>query len=175
VNRRRWTALDVALIAVTLAGAYLLKRHYSRASVEELDWILRPTAALVSAVTGTPFVHEANAGYMSRDCYFVIAKPCAGVNFLIVALCASVLAFVRTRRTAAGKLLLVAATVPCAYAATLVTNTVRIALAVKLHTDVGAVGPLAPADLHRVEGVLIYTLLLCAFFAVARRALWVPR
>ncbi len=166
--------LELALLCLTLVGAFLVKRHYSDAPVDELGYVLRPTAALVELVTGTTFTHEAREGYLSRATHFVIAKPCAGVNFWIVAACASVFAFVPTRRTAIGQLLLWAGCVGGAFVATLVTNTVRIAIAIELHTQVGAIGPLSPDRVHQLEGMLVYTLSLCLLFLAARRLLSRP-
>ena len=163
--------LDLALIVLVLAGAYGVKRHFSDAPIEELDYILRPTTALVTATTGTEFTWQPGEGYMSREAYFLIARPCAGVNFWIVAACASVFAFVGTRRTAGGKLLLAAGSVVVGFLATVVANAVRIAVAVLLHTRVGALGPLDGGRLHHIEGVAVYTFFLCVFFLVARRAL----
>jgi exosortase K len=163
--------LDLLLVAVTLAGAYLVKRHHSAAPVDELGYILGPTAALVELVTGTPFEREGGTGYLARDAHFIIARPCAGVNFWIVAACAAVVAFIGTRRTAVGKVLLVAGSVVGAFAATLVANTARIALALWLHTDVGAVGPLDRGRVHHLAGVVVYTVSLCVLFLTARRAL----
>src|SRR5262245_57950325 len=107
MSAERWTAWDVALVALTFAAAYALKRFYSDAGADELGWILRPTAALVEAGTGARFTPEAGVGFLSREKLFIIAKACAGVNFLIVAASAAVVAFVRTRRTLAGKVALV--------------------------------------------------------------------
>ena len=161
------TRRDLAAIVVTLAVAYGVKRHFSRAPVDDLDWILRPTAALVSAVDGTPFVRTPGEGYVSLERHFVIAKACAGVNFLIVAFCAPVLAFVAgTRR----KALLVLGSAAAAYLATLVANAMRIVIAVRLADGMADADALARERAHRVEGVVIYTLALCLFFLAARRA-----
>src|SRR5687767_10590457 len=71
--------------AVILTAAASLKLFYSSASVNDLRWILAPTAALSGWVTGTEFTFEPYAGYMSADRTFLIAASCSGVNFLIIA------------------------------------------------------------------------------------------
>jgi exosortase K len=163
--------LDLVLIALTVAAAYAVKRHFSEASVDDLGWILAPTAALVERILQTPFVAEAGVGYLSREHAFVIAKPCAGVNFFIVAACAAVIGLVHTRRTAAGKLLLVAGGVAGAYAATLCANAVRIAIAVSLQDDLATAGAEMRERVHRLEGVVVYAVFLFALYAASRRAL----
>lgn len=164
---RRWSAIDLALVGATLAGAYLLKRHYSAANADDLGWILRPTAWLVGATTGLDFHREAGAGYALVDRSFVIARPCAGVNFLIVAWCAAAIAFVRARRGVAGKLALVGGGLVAAYALALVTNALRIAVALALRD-----ADLGPRSLvHQLEGTVVYVGALCLAFAAARRVI----
>jgi len=167
----RWRAIDVALVAVALAAAYALKRHYSDDGVDQLAWILAPTAALVELATGTQFVHETGIGYLGRESFFIIAKPCAGVNFLIVAFAASVFAFVRGRRTLLGKLALVAGSFAGAYAAALVANTIRIAIAVELQPRLAELGAAARERVHHAEGVVVYLVALLLCFVAARRVL----
>ena len=76
---KHWTQLIVVL---TIAVG--LKLYYSAASVNDLRWVLAPTAWLAQAITGTVFEFEPYAGYMSFDRRFVIAAACSGVNFLII-------------------------------------------------------------------------------------------
>ena len=144
---------DIMAIAITLAIAYGLKRHYSDDRVDRLDWILRPTAALV----GTDFERTPGEGYLSRDRHFLIAKACAGVNFLIVAFCAPVLGFVTSVRR---KWLLVVGAAAAAYVATVLVNALRIAVAMQLE----------PSQ-HQLEGVVVYAVGLCLFYAATRRVL----
>src|SRR5688500_20194448 len=76
-----WSAQLVVLLLCALA----LKVHYSTASPDDLRWILGPTTVLVELLTGKSFEFESYTGYMSSDRRFVIAAPCAGVNFLLTA------------------------------------------------------------------------------------------
>src|SRR5262249_39827813 len=113
------------------------------------------TASLAGAATGTRFEMEPGAGYMSRERLFLIEKSCAGVNFMIAAFAMS--AYVLRRRvvtlwSAAGTY---AACLSAGYAAAVLVNAPRIAAAVWL----AAVSPpsrIAPAQLHRIEGVVVY-------------------
>ena len=75
----------VALLACVLTLAWALKRHYAAADVGDLGWVLTPVTRLTTLVTGMSFEWESGAGYLARDEMFLIAKPCAGVNFMIAA------------------------------------------------------------------------------------------
>ena len=72
-----------AQLAIVLLCALALKQYYSTATADELRWILAPTTLLVELLSGRSFTFESYTGYMSNDHTFVIAVPCAGVNFLI--------------------------------------------------------------------------------------------
>jgi len=180
VARRGDRIAAIAILGLTLAAAFALKLHYSAASADDLRWILAPTAALVELVTGAAFVAEAGTGYLSTELRYLIAPSCAGVNFLIVAACALVFGFVRPHRRAAHNALIAAASVAAAFAAALVANTVRIALAIWLHLHAVSWGWLTPDRLHRIAGVAVYLALLLALFAAARRiarmraGMWLP-
>jgi exosortase K len=72
---------------LTLVLAVSLKHHYSEAGSEDLAWILRPTAWLVEHIGKIRFEEEAHTGFVNYSRRIVIASACAGVNFLIIALC----------------------------------------------------------------------------------------
>jgi exosortase K len=160
----RW---QIAALAVALAVIVAGKQHYRTASPGELGWILAPTARMVSAVSGGNFVYEAGVGWVDRAATFIIAPSCAGVNFALAAFLALTLgslAGMRTGRAAAARL---AAAAALAYGATLIVNTLRIALAIALHRGTIDLGGLDRAEVHRVEGILVYLCGLCALYALA--------
>jgi exosortase K len=167
-------AWDALFVVATLVAAYFLKRHYSLATPDELWWVLAPTAQIVESVLGTAFIEEAHAGFMSRELEFVIAPSCAGVNFLIIAFSMFVLAFVPTRRTLRGKILLWIGGACVAYGLTLVVNSLRILIAIWLRGRGVAFGVLDAETVHRVEGVAVYFVSLCVFYLAARALLRRP-
>lgn len=156
------------LIAV-VACSFGLKQYYSTASPDELRWILAPTTWLVELLSGRSFSFESNAGYMSSDHSFLIAASCAGVNFLITAflmLGLKQLWHVRYTTTRWHFLPLGAL---MAYLATLCANTVRICTALELQNLRHEITWLSPAQLHRVEGILIYFGFLLFLFMLTER------
>ncbi len=157
-----------ALIAVALVIAG--KQYFRDATAGDLGWLLAPTATCVSAVTGSHFVAEAGVGYTDRAVGFEIAPVCAGLQFMLAAILALVIGWLPgmvTWRTMARRL---AAAVVAAYAATIVVNTLRIAIAIRLHAH-----HLGGEDLHRLEGVIVYLGGLCALYALAQRLAARPR
>ena len=160
-----WSAqlLTVGLCALALKG------YYSTATANDLGWILAPTAALVELLSGKHFAFESYTGYMSSDRTFVIAVPCAGVNFLITAfLMLSLRRLWRERFRSIGWAFLPFAAV-LAYVATLIANTARIWFALELRSRQVAIDGLTGNQLHRVEGVVVYfSFLLLLFFLVER-------
>ena len=168
MTRKVCSRRNAQLLAVALCAA-ALKLHYSTAGADGLRWILAPTTFLVELVSGQRFEYEARAGYMSGDHTFLIAAPCAGVNFLIASflmlslrkLCGGGV------RGAGWKSIPLAAL--CAYLATVVANAVRISAALQTRASPLEAGWLSPGQLHRLEGIVIYFGFLLLLFALSEK------
>ncbi len=144
-----------SLLLATAAVAVALKVHFARAEVDDLRWMLAPTARLASWLSGVSFAYEPGAGYLSQERMFLIEKPCAGVNFLIAAVLVSGIVASASASVRRLGLVLVAS-----YAVAVMTNALRIAGALWL-----AAHHLAGAQVHRVEGVIVYFGSLAAYYA----------
>jgi exosortase K len=155
----KWAAV------VLLAAA--LKLYYSSAGVDDLRWILAPTACLVELTTGLGFYFEAHVGYMSIDRTFLIALPCSGVNFLIVAFLTLSLRRLLGDNVTWRSL---GFAVVIAFVATIVANTARISVAIQLRDLAPALDWLEPEDLHRLEGIAVYFAALLVLYFVDERA-----
>jgi exosortase K len=153
------------LIVAALALAWLLKRYYSHASPESLKWMLAPTAWLVGGWFGAPFGFVSGYGYLSPALHFGIVPACAGINFLIVVLGSFICGILPhiAGWTARGWWFILGTA--AAYLVTLLANTVRIIIAVWLQLH-----PLNldHAQLHRVEGSLVYLVFLFGFYSLAQ-------
>ncbi len=149
-------------IAVALV---VLGKHYIRdASAEDLGWLLAPTAKCVSVLTGSHFVREAGVGYIDRCITFEIAPVCAGVHFMLAAILALAIGWRHHMITWRAMGYRLATLVAVAYVATIVINTLRIVIAISMHTH-----DLSGSELHRMEGVLVYLGGLCALYAIANQ------
>jgi exosortase K len=156
-----------ALIALGLAAG--LKAFYSTASVNDLRWILAPTTLLVEIVTGESFRFEAYTGYMNSDHSFLIADSCSGVNFLIAAFLMLALMSLWNGEGRRQGWAALPFSIFVAYIATIAANTVRIALAMKLHRMDGPSIWVNPEQLHRFQGIFIYFGFLMLLFVLFDR------
>lgn len=154
-----------AQLAVVALCALALKFHYSTASVNQLRWILAPTTLLVELFSGKSFAFESYTGYMSSDHTFVIAAPCAGINFLITAFLMLALRRLWRDRFRPGSWHFVPSSAAIALVATLVANTARICLAL---SDV-EISWLTANQQHRLEGIVVYFGFLLLLFLVTER------
>jgi exosortase K len=162
MKRKLLTVLVAALVA------WSLKRHYSDARADDLLWILTPTAHLVGVVTGATFTLQPGEGYLSREHFFLIEKSCAGVNFMIAAFAMLSFALMHRVGSAVSAARVLAVSLIAAYAAAVVVNTVRIAIAMWLAAHPATRSAFSAADVHRVEGILVYFGGLVLLYELAR-------
>jgi len=167
-------AADVAFVGLAFLLALGVKAFYSRAGASELAFILAPSCWLAAHLGRIDLVAAQGAGYISHAYRMVVGPACAGVNFLII----SFLAVLLSRRMAGvrdgicGLLIAIVA----AYAATILTNALRIILAAHLF-QLGGAGWLTPERIHRLAGVVIYcvaVVTLCRALTPGGRSLIVP-
>ena len=158
----------LTVIAFALWG---LKHHYATAEVGELAWILKPVATLSGLVSGATFEWEPGSGYLSRELLFLIAKPCAGINFMLAAL--GMVGFLMSERALSWRAgaALTAESVVVGYAATVLANTMRIVVAFWLSAHPVATSWWTAARIHRLEGVTVYFGALVALHLLVQRML----
>ncbi|MGI9535965.1 MAG: exosortase K [Desulfocapsaceae bacterium] len=162
-----WTpsaAVQKAIIgSIVLAVAYLLKSHYSRATSEDLIWIIGPVACLVELFSDLDFVHEPGYGWVDFEHDVVIAPACAGVNFYIIAFCMSAFQLTHrihpffktlTRILIAGFL---------SYIVTILANVMRILLSSYCYDIEFHSSWLTTDEVHRIVGTCIFYLLLFSY------------
>src|SRR5256714_11049531 len=149
-----------------LACALSLKWFYSTATVDQLRWILWPTTKLVELVTGAQFEFESRAGYMNSEHTFLISASCAGVNFLITAFVMLALRKLWKDRNEKTRWRVIPIAAVLAFVATIVTNTVRISLALQMLGAQRRNRWLNAEELHRLEGILVYFGFLLLLFVV---------
>jgi exosortase K len=143
------------LIAATLM-AWGLKRHYADARADDLWWVLTPTARVVEVMTGATFAPVAGEGYFERDRLFLIEKSCAGINFMIAAFGMLVVALLRHGAFGVPAAGVLGVSLAASYSATVLVNAARIAVAMWLAVHPRVLSTFSAADVHRVQGIIVY-------------------
>ena len=156
----------MAVIALAMWG---LKRHYATAEVGELSWILHPVARLSALVSGADFEWEPGSGFLSRERFFVIAKPCAGINFMLAALAAVGFLLSEGAVSWRASTWRAALTVGIAFLATVIANTIRIVVALWLTAHPLVTNFWTAARIHRLEGIAVYFGALVALHLLVER------
>ena len=149
---------------LVIAVAWGLKWHYSRAGSSDLDWILRPTAAVVAIFSDGQWVKESGAGYHNREHMATIAPACAGVNFMISAWCMSAFLVLPRQHTVPRRAAALVACLAGAYLLTIAANSIRVVVSLRLYQMDIYAGWITPARLHRIAGIVIYLSALCLAF-----------
>ena len=158
-----------AQLAIVLLCALALKQYYSTATANELRWILAPTTLIVELLSGRSFVFESYTGYMSSDRTFVIAVPCAGVNFLITAFVMLAVRRLWNGRFESVSWRVLPISIVTAYAATVIANAMRIVIALEIQRRAIEVSWLTENQLHRLEGIVVYFGFLMLLFVMIER------
>lgn len=153
---RRWQVIALAAAAVVVIAG---KQYYRSATPGDLAWILAPTAHALTALHFGHFVFDAQAGWVDANQSFAIAPACAGLHFALAAFLALVIAGLRGIGDWRSLVKRLAVAAVIAYAATIIVNTCRIAIALAMRRP----------DLHQMEGTLVYLGGLVLVYALARR------
>jgi exosortase K len=157
------------VLTVVALAVWGMKRYYADARVDDLWWILSPTARLAGVMTGTAFAVAPGEGYFSPERLFLIEKSCAGINFMIAAFGMVTFAlFHRVGSRISGARVL-AVSLLASYSAAVLVNAARIAIAVWLAAHPVALSTFTPAQVHRVEGITVYFGGLVLVYELAQR------
>jgi exosortase K len=169
MNRQRM--IWGAQLATVLLCALALKQYYSTATANELRWILAPTTLIVELLSGRSFVFESYTGYMSSDQRFVIAVPCAGVNFLITAFVMLALRRLWNGRFEGVSWRFLPISMALSFVTTVIANAMRIVIALEIQRRSFEFSGLTENQLHRLEGIVVYFGFLMLLFVVMERRL----
>lgn len=146
----------ICMLAAAALVAWGLKRHYADARADDLWWILNPTAGLVELLTGVTFTPVPGEGQFSRDRLFLIEKSCAGINFMIAAFGMLVVALLHRAGSATASARVLTLSLLAGYSTAVAVNATRIAIAMWLAAHPAALSAFNAADVHRVEGIVVY-------------------
>lgn len=139
----------------------LMKLFSENANADTLRFLLAPVANLVGLICKAPFLWEPHKGYISHDLRFLIAASCSGINFMIITTGMLLFSFrhYMTKHTL-WHILWPPLCLILSYCYTILTNAVRIVLAIYLPVYLEKQG-LVPAllshdTLHTLIGTVVY-------------------
>lgn len=120
------------LPAVLLLAAFGLKWWYRTATIEELGFVLRPVVTLVGLISGEGWTFSSEQGYFFPTLRVLIDRSCSGVNFFVIT--SATFAFIVLKNTNGGcaRPLLALIAGIAAYALTILANTGRILVMIRL-------------------------------------------
>jgi exosortase K len=157
---------------MVLGAAFVLKYHYSVASASELQWILAPLPLMTQIFSAMSFTLNDAGEWVNAGYNVVIAKSCAGVNFMILSLlvCAGRFYPVSRRYNVFVSCLgFITLCLLVAWSITVMVNTLRILIAIQLYIHEVNVFGLSPGQIHRLAGILIFLPALWLQLKVASR------
>lgn len=158
------TTENILLYLISMLLAVGLKYHYSTASSDDLAWILSPTAAAVELLSGIEFQVEARTGFTNWQHGMIIAKACAGINFLIIAFCLAIFSRLHLCLDFREKIKLILQSLLFTFLLTVAVNALRITAAIYIRSMDISWRWLTPERLHRLMGTAIFFIALCLFY-----------
>ena len=168
-SSERRQIVQVVTVAAALGAAWWAKSFHSRATFDDLRWLLDPTVRLAEMLGSGWFELEAHEGWLCRARSFMVVPACAGMNFMIAAFLSVAVGLAHRCGDLRGSAGLLLGAAVAAFATTLLANALRIALAVRLHSAHIGLGPFTTEQLHELLGICVYFLFLLALFVVAMR------
>ena len=139
------------------------------ASVDDLDFIIGPTAWWTETLSGNTFKRVPGLGYINNTNEFIIVSSCSGINFLIVLFSTLLYSFIHRLSTKKGKLLWLVFGLLFSYIITIGVNGLRIILSMYLF-NLNIYGAfITPERVHRLEGVVVYFVSLFILFLLLDR------
>lgn len=159
---RRLTLLDAFLFLVTLSIAVWLKLFLIVSNASDLGWILSPTMYLVKAFTGLQFFFDPAKGYINFENAVVVGTSCAGVNYLVLALCMTIVSFVP--RFTRHKLPAFAVLILAAYTVTILVNSFRIVVGIALLHTASHFRFKLTDTVHEAQGIFVYFTFLVLYY-----------
>jgi exosortase K len=156
------TAAPAVILAV--AAAVALQNWYVRAALDDLRWILAPTAFLTGLFSGTPYFSDPVHGYVDPGMTVAIGKNCSGVNFFVTAFLLGVLSTVHRFRSFGGRMAVLAGVAVSSFLLTVIANASRITGAVAVLTLRLPWRWPGKESIHLAEGMAVFVSFLVLYY-----------
>lgn len=120
------------LPALLLLAAFGLKWWYRTATIEELGFVLRPVVTLVGLVTGESWTFSSEEGYFFPTLHVLVDRSCSGVNFFVITSATFAFIVLKNANGGCARPLFALVAAIAAYALTILANTGRILVMIRL-------------------------------------------
>ncbi len=154
-----------------LVPGYWLKAFFSQAGAEDLTWILKPVATLVSFSTGIGFRSDSTLGFVNQDHSLIIAPACAGVNFMVIGLLMISCLCISRLKMAREKIYCLLISPVIVYGTAILVNSLRIIISIHLYEADIYAGIFTEELVHRLTGIIVYLSGLWLLYCIAEYVL----
>ncbi|HYG39711.1 MAG TPA: exosortase K [Cytophagales bacterium] len=156
--------INLFFYTAILLIAFLLKTFFSRATPDDLNFILYPTTSAVNAITGNSFEFISGTGYVMEGTLVVINKTCSGGNFFIIAFSMAAFMGVAAFSHFRDKAILLVGSLLSSFILTVTVNGFRISLAIFLLNRFPSSNLISSGLSHQLQGVLFYFSFLLGYY-----------
>jgi len=134
----------------------LLKFGFAIAEDSDLDFLLKPTDAVVGLLAGSQSVYLLGNGYYHSALNILLNKSCAGFNYWV--LCFLVFAYLAAKYfdKPLHRALAIPISLCCAYILTIFANSSRIFASIVLQKQTHWILPNHQGLVHETIGIIIY-------------------
>ena len=156
---------DIFMYTILILGLVLAKLYHREASNEQLNWILQPTAWLVTLFSGLSFDLAQQGYFINQAQHIIIDKSCSGMNFMLIVI--SMLSFSYLPKLPLKALFLVFF-ILLGYAFTVLVNSCRIIQAIWSYDILQEKLAWNPTMLHEMQGILVYFFFLICLYLLSQ-------
>lgn len=140
-----------------------LKIFYTQADNSNLAFLLKPTSYSIELITGSSSVFIPEKGFFHEDLNILIDKSCSGFNFWMLCFTLFSFTFIQNR-VAKINFYFFPVMLFLTYLLTLLTNTSRILIAIKIQTDLRFLSEEYYYLAHEAQGSFVFVFFFILFY-----------
>ncbi len=148
---------------------FILKWFYTSASLNDVFFLLNPTAKFLSVVSGYDSVFSPVDGYYFAELQIVIDKSCSGFNLMLISFLLFVFLLVQNAKKGTTKVIAMVLSFLLAYVFTILVNTSRILISILVQSKTDVIFSTQKGLIHEAIGVATnITFLIIAYLFIDR-------
>lgn len=172
MSMKQKTLLDNLIYYVLGATVLLaLKWFCSIATLSALTFVLLPVSTFVGLILGLDFEFIDQLGYVNQEVQVAINASCSGMTFMIITYATCYFLFVHRFKTHTHKIVWIPLSILIAYVYTLINNSLRIVLSIKLLKATFYNDFITYDLVHMILGIVIYVCALLILYIIVNHVL----